>query len=214
MIIRIILLFCAFLTTSHTISFAFDKQEERKTHISFLKPSKSLNSRSLIHKTYGQHHLEKDTENSLTDDYSGYLWSHGQFLLGLEGNLTSSSDNPNNFIPYNLHNDDKHINRLQGKAGFLLNNNFLLYATVGIITVDSEADGSSDQYGDQLLWGWTAGAGIEFSSQDGIRFGFDALYVGFEDELDKHNTSPSGNFNKGNNDKDIMGRARIIVPLK
>ncbi len=206
MLIRIFILFSLTYTISLSETFAFERQKENKTHISFLKPSKSISTPSLVHKTYGQYYLDKSATNTQSGTYTGYLWSHGQFLFGIEGQFTLQKD----VAPHNFTLDDQATSQIQGKAGIFLNNNFLLYATIGIINTENHFNGVGDQFSDQLLWGWTAGAGLEFTSQDGIRFGFDALYVGFEDDTD----SMAEDHSAAQKQKGILGRARIIVPLK
>lgn len=156
-----------------------------------------------------------ESDGPLIGLVAGFNWKKGNFLLGVEGDFSFANINgesetkPDHIVETNW------IATLRGRAGVFVSNNVMVYATAGLVTADSDFTHIGRHKWDETLYGWTAGAGFEIATKDGIRLGFDAIYVGFEEETDTHDHTGKGDMHTLANDASgVIGRARIIVPLQ
>jgi outer membrane immunogenic protein len=109
--------------------------------------------------------------------YAGAAWQWGNFVVGAEGDvLVPFGDGDSGGIDV-----EQGLNgSLRGRAGIALDR-FLLYGTGGIAATDLEIEGggTSDE---EVLWGWTAGAGAEAMLTDSITARVEYRYTDYEDE--------------------------------
>lgn len=106
----------------------------------------------------------------------GYNWQSGQFVFGLEGDLsaTAASDT---FAPWKFSNP--WFGTARGRVGYAVNN-MLLYATGGLAfgEVRGEAFGVSESHTNV---GWTLGGGAEFALNQNWSAKVEYLYVNLAD---------------------------------
>jgi outer membrane immunogenic protein len=109
--------------------------------------------------------------------YAGGNWQWGNFVIGAEGDiLVPWRDGSSGGVTV-----DQGLNgSLRGRAGIALDR-FLLYGTGGAALTDLELSGGgvSD---DDLLWGWTAGAGVEGMVTDNITARIEYRYTDYQDK--------------------------------
>jgi outer membrane immunogenic protein len=109
--------------------------------------------------------------------YAGGNLQWGNFVVGVEGDaLYPFRDGSAGGVTV-----EQGINgSLRGRAGIALDR-FLVYGTGGAAATDLEVSGAgvSD---DAVLWGWTAGAGVEGMVTDSITARVEYRYSDFEDE--------------------------------
>jgi len=106
----------------------------------------------------------------------GYNWQSGQFVFGLEGDLsvTAASDT---FAPWKFSNP--WFGTARGRVGYAVNS-MLLYATGGLAfgEVRGEAFGMSESHTNV---GWTLGGGAEFALNQNWSAKVEYLYVNLAD---------------------------------
>lgn len=109
--------------------------------------------------------------------YAGAAWQWGNFVVGAEGDILYPwRDGSGGGVTV-----DQGLNgSLRGRAGIALDR-FLLYGTGGAALTDLELSGGgvSD---DDVLWGWTAGAGVEGQLTDNITARIEYRYTDYEDK--------------------------------
>lgn len=118
----------------------------------------------------------------------GYNLQLGQFVLGYEGDyeLTIARGTSADVAPFNpafrQNANPRDLSTFRGRLGYLFAPNWLLYGTGGAALGRLEqsvnvAAGSIAQTHE--VWGWTAGAGIEWMFTQNLSLTFDYLHVGF-----------------------------------
>ncbi len=159
--------------------------------------------------------FEIDADGALIGAVAGFNWRRGNLILGIEGdisfaNIDGESDTKAGHIA-----ETNWLGTVRARAGILATNNLLLFATAGLAVMDSDFEHSGHHAWSDTFVGWAAGAGLELSTKDGIRFGLDALYVDFNDESDvhPHAGSKGGLHTLVNDPSGVVARAKIIVPL-
>jgi outer membrane immunogenic protein len=120
-----------------------------------------------------------DTEAEGVDGggYAGATWQFGNFVLGAEADVMASdvsSDNGAVTLDQGVHGS------LRARAGIALDQ-FLLYGTAGGAATEAELSGFGDS-DDEVLFGWTAGAGAEAMLTDNITARVEYRYTDYEDQ--------------------------------
>jgi outer membrane immunogenic protein len=109
--------------------------------------------------------------------YAGGNWQWGNFVVGAEADiLYPLRDGDNGVVGV-----EQGLNgSLRGRAGIALDR-FLVYGTGGGAATDLEltAAGGSD---DAILWGWTAGGGVEGMVMDNVTARIEYRYTDYGDE--------------------------------
>lgn len=109
--------------------------------------------------------------------YAGGNWQWGQFVVGAEGDiLYPFRDGSSGGLGV-----EQGLNgSLRARAGIALDR-YLVYGTGGAAATDLElaTAGGSD---DSILWGWTAGAGVEGMVTDNITARIEYRYTDYGDE--------------------------------
>ena len=110
---------------------------------------------------------------------AGYTWQRQQFVFGAETDLQLSGAE-DVFAPWKFSNP--WFGTLRGRAGFLLNNNTLFYATAGLaygsLTAQSTTTGVTET---KAHPGWTAGIGVEMAISGNWTAKVEYLYVNLYD---------------------------------
>jgi outer membrane immunogenic protein len=108
---------------------------------------------------------------------AGYNWQFNNFVVGAEGDVMFSGvDGDEGGISV-----DQGVNgSLRARAGYALDN-FLLYGTGGVAATDLELDDGAGS-DDQMLWGWTIGAGAEALLARNITARVEYRYTDYQDE--------------------------------
>jgi len=107
----------------------------------------------------------------------GYNWQFGQFVAGLEGDLTLSSAN-DVFANYKFSNP--WFGTIRGRGGFALSN-ILFYGTLGLAYGRGHVDiGSLGESNFHV--GWTAGAGLEAGLTPNWSFRAEYLFIDLASE--------------------------------
>jgi len=119
----------------------------------------------------------------------GCNWQSGSWVFGTESDFswTNLRGGANNIPPFNtgsISNTREHwLSTTRVRAGFLADQNLLIYATGGLATarveafVDATAVGGGAASESRTRWGWTAGAGAEYALGNGWSAKMDYLYV-------------------------------------
>jgi outer membrane immunogenic protein len=109
--------------------------------------------------------------------YAGGNWQWGNFVVGVEGDaLYPFGDGSAGGITV-----EQGLNgSLRGRAGIALDR-FLVYGTGGAAATDLELSSAAGS-DDAVLWGWTAGAGVEGMVTDNITARVEYRYTDYEDE--------------------------------
>jgi outer membrane immunogenic protein len=106
---------------------------------------------------------------------AGYTWQNGNFVFGAETDIQLSGVD-DVFAPWKFSNP--WFGTLRGRAGFLLNNMALFYATGGLaygtLRAQSTLTGVSES---KTSLGWTIGAGIEVALTGNWTARAEYLYV-------------------------------------
>jgi outer membrane immunogenic protein len=110
---------------------------------------------------------------------AGYNWHQQQFVFGVETDFQlSGADDV--FAPWKFSNP--WFGTLRGRAGFLLNNNTLFYATGGIaygsLEAESTVTGATES---RIHPGWTAGIGAEMALSGNWSAKIEYLYINLYD---------------------------------
>lgn len=110
---------------------------------------------------------------------AGYNWQQQQFVFGGEADFQlSGADDV--FAPWKFSNP--WFGTLRGRAGFLLNNTTLFYATAGLalgeLRAQSTTTGGSES---RVHTGWTAGIGVEMAVTGNWSAKVEFLYVNLFD---------------------------------
>jgi outer membrane immunogenic protein len=145
-----------------------------------------------------------DTVALTNDDFKltsgallGYNWQHGQFVYGLEADLNylgfGNEYRDQDFLGLNMNASERlsidanWFGTVRGRIGIAADN-LQFYGTGGLayghVGVDWEMDASDDDgplgewesSNQDVKWGWTAGAGVEYGI-DRWRIGLEYLYV-------------------------------------
>ncbi|MGH6923979.1 MAG: outer membrane protein [Propylenella sp.] len=109
--------------------------------------------------------------------YAGGNWQWGQFVVGVEADL---------LYPFRdgsaggLTVEQGLNGSLRGRAGIALDR-FLAYATAGGAATQLELSNAAGS-DDAVLWGWTAGAGLEGMVRDNITARIEYRYTDYGDE--------------------------------
>ena len=104
----------------------------------------------------------------------GYNWQFGQFVTGLEGDVQLSDAN-DVFASYKFSNP--WFGTLRGRGGFAFNN-ILFYGTLGLAVGRGHVDlGRLSE--DNMLVGWTTGAGVEVGLTDCWSVKAEYLFIDF-----------------------------------
>ena len=135
---------------------------------------------------------------------TGYNWQMGQWLVGLEGDISASSakgtafDKPPEFNQ-NFNNEVKqrYLSTFRGRFGYLARPDLLVYATGGAALSDIRLKNASNQNSSTAgiadsawVWGWTAGAGVEWKIVPRLSVKAEYLHVGFDDHSYFNPASP------------------------
>jgi outer membrane immunogenic protein len=109
----------------------------------------------------------------------GYNWQYHQFVFGVETDIQfSGADDV--FAPWKFSNP--WFGTLRGRAGFLLNNNTLFYATAGVAYGSLEAENTMTGAAESRIHpGWTAGIGVEMALTGNWNAKIEYLYVNLYD---------------------------------
>jgi outer membrane immunogenic protein len=109
----------------------------------------------------------------------GYNWQSREFVFGVETDLQFSGAD-DRFAPWKFSNP--WFGTLRGRAGFLLNNTTLFYATAGLaygeLRAQSTVTGLSQS---KVHPGWTAGVGVEMAITGNWSAKVEYLYVNLYD---------------------------------
>ncbi len=110
---------------------------------------------------------------------AGYNWQSREFVFGVETDLQFSGAD-DTFAPWKFSNP--WFGTLRGRAGFLLNNTTLFYATGGLaygeLRAQSTVTGISET---RIHPGWTAGIGVEVAITGNWSAKVEYLYVNLYD---------------------------------
>jgi outer membrane immunogenic protein len=109
--------------------------------------------------------------------YAGAAYQWGNFVVGAEGDVLypfRDGDNAGLEIDQGLNGS------LRGRAGIALDR-FLLYGTGGAALTDIELSSPAGS-DDDVLWGWTAGAGVEGQVLDNVTARIEYRYTDYEDQ--------------------------------
>lgn len=153
----------------------------------------------------------------------GYNWQTGTFVYGLEADLSWLSGSHSNTVIGGGTNCDVNcgvstsmnwLDTVRARAGFALNNNWLLYGTGGVAFAKVQ---NSFNFGDssalsfvnnksvtKTLTGWVAGGGIEYMISPHVIVGGEVLYVGLP------STSVVQN-NPGNQTKTTTFKNNLVI---
>lgn len=109
--------------------------------------------------------------------YAGANWQWGNFVIGAEGDLLYPfRDGSSGGLSV-----EQGLNgSLRGRAGVALDR-FLAYGTAGLAATDLELSNAAGS-DDNVLWGWTAGAGIEGMVTDNITARIEYRYTDYGTE--------------------------------
>lgn len=109
--------------------------------------------------------------------YAGANWQWGNFVVGAEADLLFPfRDGTTAGVTA-----DQGLNgSLRGRLGYGLDR-FLLYGTGGLAGTELELSSAAGS-DDEVLWGWTAGAGIEAMVLDNVTARIEYRYSDYEDE--------------------------------
>jgi len=120
----------------------------------------------------------------------GCNWQSGSWVFGTESDFswTNLRGGANNLAPSfnsgSISNTREHwLSTTRVRAGFLADQNLLIYATGGLATarveafVDATAVGGGTASESRTRWGWTGGAGAEYALGNGWSAKMDYLYV-------------------------------------
>ena len=120
---------------------------------------------------------EVDVEGFDVGGYAGANWQWGNFVVGAEGDiLYPFADGSTAGL-----NVEQGLNgSLRGRAGIALDR-FLVYGTAGGAATDIELSSAAGS-DDAVLWGWTAGGGVEGMVTDNVTARVEYRYTDFEDE--------------------------------
>jgi outer membrane immunogenic protein len=121
----------------------------------------------------------------------GYNFQLGQWVLGYEGDyeLTIARGTSGDVAPFNpvfsQNANLRDLSTFRGRLGYLFAPNWLLYGTGGVAlgrleeSVSVQAGNIAETH---EVWGWTAGAGIEWMFTQNLSLTFDYLHVGFSNK--------------------------------
>lgn len=112
-------------------------------------------------------------EGFMVGGFAGYAHDAGGLVLGLETDLVFpdfSDEGSCSASPFECELDVQVMSSLRGRAGVAVGP-VLLYGTAGVALGFLQADSSQGLSDSKALAGWTAGAGIEWQSEAGVRFG-------------------------------------------
>ena len=156
-----------------------------------------------------------DADGILGGVLAGHNWRSNNFVFGLEGDISLAdldgkrSSNPDHVV------DIDWLATLRGRAGVLVDENILVYATGGLAITDIKFQHVGHHKWTETYYGWTVGGGVEAVVMNGIRAGVEALYLDFGKENDKH---PHAGANRGahtveNDASGFVVRAKLVVPF-
>ena len=120
---------------------------------------------------------EIDVEGFDIGGYAGGNWQWGNFVVGAEGDLLypfRDGDSAGLSVEQGLNGS------LRGRAGIALDR-FLVYGTGGAALTDIELSSAAGS-DDDVLWGWTAGAGVEGMLLDNVTARIEYRYTDYEDQ--------------------------------
>jgi outer membrane immunogenic protein len=124
---------------------------------------------------------------------AGYNWQMGQWVVGLEGDASVvSAKGSANYLPpvfnpaFSNEVKQRDLSTFRGRFGYLANPDLLVYATGGAALSDiqlSNSNGAGTTITDsKYVWGWTAGAGLEWKFAPRFSVKAEYLYVGLSDK--------------------------------
>jgi outer membrane immunogenic protein len=110
---------------------------------------------------------------------AGYNWQSQQFVFGAETDLQFSGAD-DTFAPWKFSNP--WFGTLRGRAGFLLNNNTLFYATAGLAYGSLHAQNAATGVSETKVHpGWTVGIGAEMALTGNWSAKIEYLYINLYD---------------------------------
>ncbi len=110
---------------------------------------------------------------------AGYTWQSQEFVFGFEADIQASAAE-DIFAPWKFSNP--WFGTLRGRAGFLLNNTTLFYATGGLALGSLQAQSTlTGVTEDKVHPGWTVGLGVEMAIAGNWSAKIEYLYINLYD---------------------------------
>jgi outer membrane immunogenic protein len=146
----------------------------------------------------------------------GYNWQHGNFVFGLEGDISGLS-NKNSGVAngYQFTSRVHWLSTVRGRFGLAVGDT-MAYATAGVAfggvrsSLDfafSKSDSYSGTSSNKTRTGWTVGGGVEHMLSRNWTVGLEALFVdlGKSSVFDSKNSGKTGNFQN----QLVIGRVKL-----
>lgn len=122
--------------------------------------------------------------------YGGYNFQIDQYVFGIESDFVLTDFDETS---HGLKAESDWTSTLRVRAGVALPNEILVYATGGLALTDAElSHGAVSQ--DEILYGYTIGAGVETYLTKNVTFRAEYLYTDFEDETFNLSSGTSAEF--------------------
>lgn len=117
----------------------------------------------------------------------GWNFRNGDFVFGVEGDINYLDlDDRISFAggkaTVGVRADYDWFATIRGRAGMLVDESVLIYATGGVAFIDSDlkvTNGAFSATDSDILTGWTAGGGVEWAFSDSISAKIEYLYADF-----------------------------------
>lgn len=156
--------------------------------------------------SFGDTEFDFDADGFLGGVHAGYNWQAGSLVYGFEADVTASDINntvANSMIPGSDESFSTSIDwfgTARARLGYAAGR-FLPYVTGGVAFGDIESSYDDDDVGQDhhavasdVVWGWTAGAGIEYAVTDAWSLRTEYLFVDLEDNRGSFETAIDGTF--------------------
>lgn len=138
----------------------------------------------------GQEYIDFNSNGIAGGIYAGYNWQFDQIVVGIEAEITAADINktvPNTWFDdpdESFSNELNWFGTLRGRVGYSVDR-FLPYVTAGAAFADIRSSyNDPDDYAvvDDIVWGWTIGAGVNYAVTDNWILKAEYLYVDLADK--------------------------------